>query len=67
MIEINRPLRMPVFIIAERPDGKLSARPLADGEHGPATLERIRGRYARVWLAHAFMAASGAAQKEAVE
>lgn len=57
----------PVFLIAERPDGRLSARPLEDGEHGPTTLERIRDRYSRVWLAHAFMAASGAAQKEAAE
>lgn len=63
----NMKPRLPIFIIAERPDGRLSARPLADGEHGPATLERIRGRYARVWLAHAFMGAAGEAQAQAGE
>lgn len=57
--------KLPIFIIAERHDGKLAARPLADGEHGPETLERIRGRYARVWLAHGFQSASGAAQEAA--
>ncbi|HLS19450.1 MAG TPA: hypothetical protein VK090_06545 [Paracoccaceae bacterium] len=59
--------KTPTFIIAERPDGKLAARPLADGERGPETLERIRDKFARVWLAHAFMAATGTTQQEAAE
>lgn len=61
------PSRLPSFVVVEKADGTLAVRKLARAEDRAGTVERLRARFARVWLAHAYQSATGPAETRQAE
>ena len=58
-------LPLPKFVIARRPNGRLSIRELQPGDDGQAIVQRLRRNsdFSFVWLAAAFQGATAAARE----